>query len=68
MIDEFMPEFIIYNAGTDIMAGDPLSGLNISEQGVIAREELVMSSAFGSRDKNRPRIPICMVLSGGYQK
>ncbi|CAI2372267.1 unnamed protein product [Moneuplotes crassus] len=61
-IREFEPEFILYNAGTDIMAGDPLSGLNISENGVIERDELVINSAF---DNN---IPLCMVLSGGYQK
>mmetsp|Transcript_8079 Transcript_8079/g.9169 ORF Transcript_8079/g.9169 Transcript_8079/m.9169 type:complete len:93 (+) Transcript_8079:332-610(+) len=59
---EFQPEFVIYNAGTDIMKGDPLSGLNITENGVIARDELVFQSAL---DLN---IPICMVLSGGYQK
>lgn len=61
-MDEFKPEFIMYNAGTDIMAGDPLSGLNISEKGVIARDEFVINSAF---DRN---IPLCMVLSGGYQE
>lgn len=52
----------MYNAGTDIMEGDPLSGLNISPQGVIDRDEFVINSAF---DRN---IPLCMVLSGGYQK
>ena len=39
-ISDFQPEFILYNAGTDIMKGDPLSGLNITEDGVIARDEL----------------------------
>ena len=34
-IDEFKPEFIMYNAGTDIMKGDPLSGLNITVPGVV---------------------------------
>lgn len=61
-INKFSPEFILYNAGTDIMEGDPLSGLNISEQGVINRDELVIQSAL---DRN---VPVCMVLSGGYQK
>lgn len=61
-MDEFKPQFILYNAGTDIMEGDPLSGLNISPKGVIKRDELVINSAF---DRN---IPLCMVLSGGYQK
>ncbi|CAI2371465.1 unnamed protein product [Moneuplotes crassus] len=61
-IQQFKPDFIMYNAGTDIMAGDPLSGLNISEDGVIQRDELVIRSA---SDNN---VPLCMVLSGGYQK
>mmetsp|Transcript_2058 Transcript_2058/g.1859 ORF Transcript_2058/g.1859 Transcript_2058/m.1859 type:complete len:192 (+) Transcript_2058:540-1115(+) len=56
------PEFILYNAGTDIMEGDPLSGLNINERGVIQRDELIVKAAL----KNK--IPICMVLSGGYQQ
>jgi histone deacetylase 11 len=50
-IDEFKPEFILYNAGTDIMKGDPLSGLNITEDGVIERDELVLNAAF---DRNIP--------------
>ena len=61
-IEEFKPQFILYNAGTDIMKGDPLSGLNITEPGIVARDDLVFKSAV---NKN---IPICMVLSGGYQK
>lgn len=27
---EFKPEFVIYNAGTDCMVGDPLGALKIS--------------------------------------
>ena len=50
-MDEFKPEFVLYNAGTDIMKGDPLSGLNIGEKGVIKRDELVINSAF---DRNIP--------------
>lgn len=28
---EFKPDFVIYNAGTDCMVGDPLGELNLSE-------------------------------------
>ena len=31
-IEEFQPNFIVYNAGTDILAGDPLGQLDISAQ------------------------------------
>jgi hypothetical protein len=30
-IEEFEPNFIIYNAGTDVLINDPLGGLDISE-------------------------------------
>jgi histone deacetylase 11 len=61
-LSRFKPELIIYNAGTDCMKGDPLGRLNISPEGVIKRDETVFRIAF---DK---RVPIVMVLSGGYQK
>ena len=58
----FKPDFVIYNAGTDCMIGDPLGCLKISPQGIIDRDELVFSHAY---EKNK--VPILMVLSGGYQ-
>ncbi|KAM4721756.1 histone deacetylase 11 [Rhinophrynus dorsalis] len=61
-LNEVRPDIIVYNAGTDILDGDPLGGLSISPQGIIKRDEIVFSSA------RRQRIPILMVTSGGYQK
>ena len=29
-MDSWKPEFLIYNAGTDILEGDPLGGLSIT--------------------------------------
>lgn len=50
-LDSFKPDLIIYNAGTDILDGDPLSGLSISRECVIARDEIVFELAgFPSRD------------------
>jgi len=60
--DKVSPDLIIYNAGTDILDGDPLGRLCVSPDGVIKRDELVFNYAFESK------IPIVMVLSGGYQK
>ena len=34
-INKFQPEFIIYNAGSDILTGDPLGRLNISSEAII---------------------------------
>ena len=60
-LNEFDPDIVFYNAGTDILEGDPLNGgVVISPEGVIERDMLVMST-FITR-----KIPVVMVLSGGY--
>ncbi len=59
-IAETNPDFIIYNAGTDILQGDRVGGMAVSEKGIIERDEFVFQQA---RDLD---IPITMVLSGGY--
>lgn len=58
----FEPDIIIYNAGTDILKGDRLGNLQVTPQGVIARDELVFRFAFETKS------PILMLLSGGYQQ
>ncbi|XP_077132119.1 histone deacetylase 11-like isoform X2 [Ranitomeya variabilis] len=60
-LNEVTPDVIIYNAGTDILDGDPLGGLSVSPQGIIKRDEIVFSIA---RSRS---IPILMVTSGGFQ-
>ncbi len=52
----------IYNAGTDVLAGDPLGNLNISEPTIRERDLFVVNQL-----RNRG-IPTIMVLSGGYTK
>lgn len=58
----FNPDIIFYNAGTDVLQKDPLGFLNLSPDGVIQRDERVFREALTRR------IPIVMLLSGGYQK
>ena len=58
---EFRPDFVIYNAGTDCMTGDPLGNLRISEKGIVERDEIVFRHAY-----EHNKVPILMVLSGGY--
>lgn len=62
-ITEFNPEFIIYNAGTDILAGDPLGALMISPEAIIKRDEIVFELCL----KGDRVIPVVMLMSGGYQ-
>lgn len=59
-IAQTKPDFIIYNAGTDILKGDRVGGMGVSEEGIIQRDEFVFEQAQASG------IPITMVLSGGY--
>ncbi|KAI4964004.1 hypothetical protein ZWY2020_008498 [Hordeum vulgare] len=58
----FQPQLIIYNAGTDILDGDPLGNLKIIPEGVVIRDEKVFKFA---KDQN---IPLVMMTSGGYMK
>jgi histone deacetylase 11 len=61
-IKEFKPDFILYNAGTDIFEEDGLGRLKISQAGIIERDRFVFEQA---RSHNTP---IAMVTSGGYTK
>lgn len=45
------------------MAGDPLGQLNISPEGIIKRDEMMFQLA-----KQVYKVPIVMLLSGGYQR
>lgn len=56
------PQLIVYNAGTDVLAGDPLGLLRVTEEGVLRRDEAVFAAAM------EHRVPIVMLLSGGYTK
>ncbi|XP_060838041.1 histone deacetylase 11 isoform X2 [Rhopalosiphum padi] len=56
------PDFIIYNAGTDILKGDKLGLLSITPEGIIQRDEMVFKLA------QQNNIPLVMLTSGGYRK
>lgn len=60
--EAFKPDFVIYAAGTDCMAGDPLGRLDISPEGIIQRDEIVFRIAL-----NDFKVPIVMLFAGGYQ-
>ena len=60
VIEQFKPDFIFYDAGVDVYEHDPLGLLNISEQGILDREYLVLEMC---HSKN---IPVATVIGGGY--
>ncbi|XP_076274483.1 histone deacetylase 11 isoform X1 [Rhynchophorus ferrugineus] len=61
-LNEFQPNLIVYNAGTDILIGDKLGGLSVSANGILKRDEFVFQQA------KLKKTPIVMLTSGGYQK
>uniref|UniRef100_A0A1I8PM92 Histone deacetylase 11 n=1 Tax=Stomoxys calcitrans TaxID=35570 RepID=A0A1I8PM92_STOCA len=61
-LQEFRPQLIVYNAGTDILEGDPLGYLSITPEGVMERDQFVFATC------RSQGIPIVMLLSGGYLK
>jgi histone deacetylase 11 len=59
-LQQIRPKIAFYNAGTDIYEDDPLGRLKISALGVLARDRLVFRTLVSAK------IPMVMVLSGGY--
>ncbi|GAX83362.1 hypothetical protein CEUSTIGMA_g10787.t1 [Chlamydomonas eustigma] len=57
------PDLVFYNAGTDVLTGDPLGRMDVDVQSVMKRDEMVWRHAL-----EVARAPIVMVLSGGYSK
>jgi len=55
-------DFVFYVAGVDIHKNDKLGKLNISTEGIVKREKMVIKNFY----KNK--IPLCGVLGGGYNK
>jgi len=53
------PRLAIYNAGTDVLAGDPIGGLAVSPEGVVKRDRLVLDTLA------ERQIPTVIVTSGG---
>ena len=56
------PALAVYNAGTDVVDGDPLGYLRVSADGVLARDQLVLTEL---RSRG---IPTLMLPSGGYTR
>jgi len=55
------PELVFYNAGVDPHQDDRLGRLSLSDGGISARENLVLSAC---RDAH---VPVATVIGGGYQ-
>lgn len=56
------PSLIVYLAGADPFEGDSLGRLKITRGGLVARDRLVFELC------SRARLPVAIVLSGGYAR
>jgi acetoin utilization deacetylase AcuC-like enzyme len=60
VMKNFKPEIIIYIAGADPYQYDQLGGLNLTLQGLKKRDESIFEIS------EKYKIPVCVVLGGGY--
>jgi histone deacetylase 11 len=58
--EEFYPDFVIYNAGTDTMEGDPVTKLGQTAEAIKDRDLVVIETC------RRAKVPVVMCMSGGY--
>ncbi len=56
----FRPGIVFYIAGVDPLACDRLGRMNVSEAGLIARDQLVFRACA------RAGVPVCILIGGGY--
>jgi len=59
-LDDFDPQLVLFNAGTDVVAGDPLGSLAVEPEAVERRDELVLA------ETRRRGIATVVTASGGY--
>jgi len=60
ILDDFKPELIVYVAGADPYQEDQLGGLSLTKEGLKKRDEFVFSEC------KKQKIPVVVVLAGGY--
>lgn len=60
LFEEVKPEFVLYQAGVDVLETDTLGKLSLSKRGCQLRDELVLKSC-RSAD-----VPVVVTMGGGY--
>ena len=62
VLDEQQPDLVLFNAGVDPHREDRLGRLELSDEGLLRRDRLVLDAAL------RRSIPIATVIGGGYDE
>lgn len=61
-MDDFRPQFVLFDAGADVHAGDRLGHFALSDEGLYQRDRFVLSHC------QRLGIPVAAVIGGGYDR
>ena len=62
LLDQVQPDLVLYNAGVDPHRQDRLGRLNLSNDGLLNRDRLVLDACL------RRSIPVATVIGGGYDE
>ena len=62
LLAEFKPQLVLYDAGVDVYANDPLGLLNVSEAAIAERDRCVLMMA------REAGVPVATVIGGGYDR
>ena len=60
VLERARPDIVFYLAGCDVLAGDPLAALGMTEAGLLRRDMMVIDACV---DRG---LPVAMTLGGGY--
>ncbi len=62
IFESFVPDLVFLQAGVDVLAGDRFGRMNLSREGVVARDSFVYKLCFDNS------IPLVYTMGGGYQQ
>lgn len=60
ILDDFKPDLVVYVAGADPYENDQLGGLHLTKEGLKKRDEFIFLEG------KKRKIPVAVVLAGGY--
>ena len=60
LLEKARPDIVFLQAGCDTLAGDPLASLEMTEEGIVERDAMVIDACV------RRKVPVVMTLGGGY--
>ena len=62
IFEQAKPDIVFYVAGCDMLAGDPLADMQMTETGIKKRDAMIILECL------KRKIPVVMTLAGGYSK